>query len=1047
MSGNLEILKKKLAELFQLDQADLDFGIYRIMNAKRDEVTQFLEKDLLPQVKEAFKEFKPSDKAEIQKELNTVIESVKAAGMNPEDAPKVKELRARLKEDAVDLTALENEVYSRLFDFFNRYYDGGDFMSLRRYKEGVYAIPYEGEEVKLHWANADQYYIKSAEYFRNYIFKVSGGKRVHFKLTEADTEKDNIKAANGKDRRFFLVKDNVVSVENDELFIRFEYRTDSDKKKQDAINAESIQKILEGLKSGELAEWHSKLTAKVPTDKNPNRTILEKHLSDYTQRNNFDFFIHKDLGRFLSRELDFYIKNEVMHLDDVENESAPRVEQYLSKIKVIRKIAHKIIEFLAQLEDFQKKLWLKKKFVVETNYCITLDRVPEDLYEEIVSNDAQREEWVKLFAINEIKKDTTGAADYSKPLTKKFLKANPFLVLDTKFFNIEFKTKLTASIENIDDNCDGLLINSENLQALNILQERYHKQLKCVYIDPPYNTDASPIIYKNSYKSSTWATLMYDRLQMTRQILADDGVLVTAIDDEQQKELSYLLDSVFSGNVLGTICVRSNPSGRPTQTGYSVSHEYLIFAGQSAQSGIGRLPPTPEQVARFNQRDENGAFEWRNLRREGSNSDRAARRALYYPIYIMGESIRVPAMTWYAEMETWNIDEKPKPEEQVAYPDNEHGAQKTWRWEWKTVMASLSELAVRKDRSGRDYIYYKRRPNDAGVVSVSSWFDAKYSATEHGTAVLKALFSKSPFSYPKSIYAVLDAIYISGGSEKNTTILDYFGGSGTTGHAVVKLNCADGGKRKYILVEMGDYFDTVLKPRIQKVVYSKDWKDGKPVSREGSSHMFKYIRLESYEDALANLELKRTDEQQKALELSDSFKESYMLSYMLDVETKDSPSLLNINSFDDPFSYKLLVGTGSVGETKEVNVDLVETFNWLIGLRVRHMDSIRGFHIVEGMNPNDEKVLIIWRKIRDLSEADPEKTKTLREKANSELEEFFQKQHYNTMDMEFDIIYTNGDNNLMNLPMKTAEGEQEPRYKVRLIEEEFKRLMFDVKDV
>src|SRR5690606_33048545 len=105
------------------------------------------------------------------------------------------------------------------------------------------------------------------------------------------------------------------------------------------------------------------------------------------------------------------------------------------------------------------------------------------------------------------------------------------------------------------------------------------------------------------------------------------------IDDAQQRELSFLMSDLFENRILGTVCVRSNPSGRPTQSGYAVSHEYLIFAGASSSSVIGRLPPTPAQLARFNQSDEDGAFEWRNLRREGSNSDRSARRALYYPIY------------------------------------------------------------------------------------------------------------------------------------------------------------------------------------------------------------------------------------------------------------------------------------------------------------------------------------------------------------------------------------------------------------------------------
>ena len=179
-----------------------------------------------------------------------------------------------------------------------------------------------------------------------------------------------------------------------------------------------------------MAEWISELSRPhfLASGERADYSRLEAHLRRYSARNTFDYFIHKDLGTFLRRELDFYIKNEVMHLDDVENESVPRVEQYLSKIKVIRKIAGKIIDFLAQLENLQKKLWLKKKFVVETQWCITLDRIPVEFYPEIAANDAQRQEWVNLFAIDEIEpsveetQDTLFAAStapYSVPLTAR----------------------------------------------------------------------------------------------------------------------------------------------------------------------------------------------------------------------------------------------------------------------------------------------------------------------------------------------------------------------------------------------------------------------------------------------------------------------------------------------------------------------------------------------------------------------------------------------------------------------------------------------------
>ncbi|MBT4431405.1 MAG: site-specific DNA-methyltransferase, partial [Nitrospinaceae bacterium] len=215
-SRHLVALKEKLREMFQLDQAELDFGIYRIMNAKRDEVERFLDDDLLPQVQAALAAYQPAELVEKRQKLETAIAGAEAAGIDPEVAPSVMQLRAEL-EDAVDVGKLEEEVYSHLTTFFSRYYHDGDFMSLRRYKEGVYALPYEGEEVKLHWANADQYYIKTSESFQSYAFKVpqiipavpgaSGSvapRRVRFDLVSAGTERDNVKASAGKERRFIL---------------------------------------------------------------------------------------------------------------------------------------------------------------------------------------------------------------------------------------------------------------------------------------------------------------------------------------------------------------------------------------------------------------------------------------------------------------------------------------------------------------------------------------------------------------------------------------------------------------------------------------------------------------------------------------------------------------------------------------------------------------------------------------------------------------------------------------------------------------------------
>jgi adenine-specific DNA-methyltransferase len=226
--------------------------------------------------------------------------------------------------------------------------------------------------------------------------------------------------------------------------------------------------------------------------------------------------------------------------------------------------------------------------------------------------------------------------------------------------------------------------------------------------------------------------------------------------------------------------------------------------------------------------------------------------------------------------------------------------------------------------------------------------------------------------------------------------------------------------RKYILVEMGAYFDVVTKPRIQKVLYSADWKNGNPVSREGKSHCFKYLKLESYEDSLNNIEIKRTANQQHVLEMDKAFKEGYMLNYMLDVETQDS--LLNLDWFVDPFNCYLNITRNN--EMEPTKVDLVETFNYLIGLVVESYAAPKdGFVVVTGKNLSGQKILVVWR---DCNKHD-----------RAALNTFLEKGKYNPLDSEFDQIYVNGDNNVENL--KTGDE----RWKVTLIEEEFKKRMFE----
>lgn len=1074
MSQKYEKLKALLKELFQLDQPDLDFGLYRIMHAKSAEVSRFLDQDLLPQVKAAFGAYKTADKAEIEKELAKAVEQAQGLGVDPETTQKVKDLRAKLASEAVDLGLLESEVYDHLFSFFRRYYSEGDFLAKRVYKPGVYAIPYEGEEVTLHWANKDQYYIKTSEYLRDYAFRLrpdddNKPMRVHFRLVDAtEGEHANVKAAEGKDRVFILSAggetgcDFIAEKDGErgkELSIRFEYRpatlTDrpqdvregkSKPATQKDLSADAVKRIL-AVADASLLPWVTELGKPhmLANGEEADYTRLEAHLRRYTARNTFDYFIHKDLGAFLRRELDFYIKNEVMHLDDVENESAPRVEQYLSKIKVIRRIAGKIIDFLAQLEDFQKKLWLKKKFVVETSWCIRVGCIPESFYAEIAANAAQREEWVKLFAIDQIKGDLT-TPGYSKPLTPTFLKGHTTLVVDTRHFNADFTMRLLTTIEDVAVRTDGVLFFSENFQALSLMQAGYRQQVKCIYIDPPYNAKTSEILYKNTYKHASWLSLLGDRLRLMDSLRHQDSVFVCAIDENEQERLGLLLDSCFPEDERVCVSVVHNPRGIQG-AGFSFTHEYSYFLHRSGLSlGLRALDDAKSKP----------------LMKTGSESERDTGRNCFYPVLIRDGRVvgfgDVPPDGWHPDAVTSQRTDGTVEVWPISSTDQ---LERKWRYARQSIESVSGQLEVRPGRDGAPVVYLAKDYESYRTV----WSDPEFNAAEYGSTLLKNILGNvGQFSFPKSIWTVWHALRVARLSGHDVAV-DFFAGSGTTGHAVINLNREDGGQRKFILVEMGNYFDSVLLPRLKKITFSPEWKDGRPkraaTSEEAdrSPRIMKVVRLESYEDALNNLAIHRTDEQRSLLDAAEaqgeaSLKEQYMLRYMLDVETRGSQSLLSVQAFSDPTAYRLKVRRPGSDESHEVNVDLLETFNWLTGLTVRHIaapqifsaafdhDSekrlrLKGrlkqeaggpfwFRTVTGITPDDRKTLIIWRKLTGNPEED-----------NLVLDEWFTKQGYSSKDSEFDLIYVNGGNNLENLKAP------DDTWKVRLIEEDFHRLMFN----
>ncbi len=880
MRSNSELkekLKEKLKEIFQFENEELDFGIYRIMNYKRKEIEKFIDEELIDEIKKQLQLISEEEIRKVKEEIEQIKQRIKenlgeSAFVNGELREEFKnfplgreyyEKKRQLEEIKIS-EDLEKEIYNHLINFFSRYYDNGDFISKRRYgKKEKYCIPYNGEEVLLYWANRDQYYIKTTEYFKKYVFKVKN-LIVNFKVIEVQEEKGNVKA---QEKKFFVLNERVFDFDEQkrELSIYFEYRALTDKEKekykkgnsvsQDKANEETIRILEEKIPQNSLA--------RLIFEKEGEKTVIEKHLYKYTRRNTTDFFIHKDLKGFLEREMDFYIKNEFLRLEDLQvlEQSGyfDKLRLYLIGVRAFRNIALKIIEFLAQIENFQKRLWEKKKFVIDTHYVITLDKIEEyvgeeflgNILDEILGNRKQLEEWKNLFGIEVKSKGNLKTGETWKKLP-----------IDTKYFDEDFKWKLLVSLtekNDLDEILDGVLINSENWQALNLLLNKYYEKVQTIYIDPPFNKEQeADYLYKVGYKDATWITMLENRIRLGKELLNEKGNFFLNVDDNGNMYARILLDELFGKDRFKNeiIWCYEKPGG-PTDK-LKNNHSTILFYSATQDS-------------------------------------------VFNPVYV------------------------PRKGE--------------------------SELTRREGRFKTDY---------EGKLSPDWWVDIPSFATmmTAGERVVKSLGIDFTTQQPEKLLKRI--IEISDTGNRKDIILDFFAGSGVTTAVAHKL------RRKWIGIEMGEHFWTIILPRMKKVLFydksgvSKEKDVKEKYNEKTAGGFFKYHTLEQYEDALENIEFEPV--QPTLYEFLD-----YFVKYMLEWETKKSKTFLNIDELKDPFNYKLKIIDNY--QQKIVNVDVVETFNYLLGLHVKGYkvleDNGRKYIFVFG-EKNGKRIAIVWRSIKNI---------------------------------------------------------------------------------
>ncbi|WP_218564403.1 DNA methyltransferase [Avibacterium avium] len=761
----------------------------------------------------------------------------------------------------------------------------------------------------------------------------------------------------------------VQSEDGKTLTIHFEYRPADKKDKQDQENARTIAALKAQISDSWAAVWE-----KSPTDKNPDRTLLEKHLSDYTQKNTADYFIHKDLGGFLRRELDFYIKNEVMHLDNIQHaDSFEQIKNSLRQIQVLREIAHDIITFLAQLEDFQKKLWLKKKFVAQTHYLITLDKIPAEMLPETLANPAQQVQWKNLFDINELER-FWGSLDEQN--LKKFQQNQPHLVVDTSLYPPRYQQKLLTLLTeavDLDANTDGVLIHSDNFQALNLLQARYREQVKCIYIDPPFNLEKNgDFLYKTEYKDSSWLTLLDNRLILAKKLLSSNGFLYLRCDHNGNYIIKNILNNIFDkSNFEGEILVKR------------------IRKNITSQGRIS-LPLSNDSLFLYRNSD-NAYFENPYLKLK-------EKRESYWRRMDDSAGFRNPP-----ERNIFGAIFKP-------YKYDAH-----FKFSQKSIEELIKENRVRLVCKNCKYTHYSGEWNACPSCGKKD-ATPQYLVLESDKQVLDTNWMDisgyahtTGFSTENAEVLLDRAIDVT--STENNLVMDFFLGSGTTVISALKNN------RKWIGIEQSESLESIVVPRIYRklVEYEK-------------TQIVKVLKLESYEDTLNNIVLKGQDDFLKTL--PENVREEYLLRYLLDTESK--AALLNSDDFRHPFDYRLNIATDSAGAYQSTVIDLIETFNYLLGIRVQGITDERekrAYVTVEGILPNGERALIVWRDVEKMGYA--------------EVAEFFDKHNINPHSEQYDVVYLNGDHDMANRWQN--EDNSESQLNLRAIEPEFLNRMFTEK--
>jgi len=649
-----------------------------------------------------------------------------------------------------------DELFEKLYTFFNRYFSesGSIYFSYTPIHQNIYEKVYTDEDdVILFWKTHMLYYVKTDRVFNNLPVEVDG-LRFFFDVSTLEHKKANEKRE-----------------------IVYEFK----EKRGDGVIVFNVFYSEKGKKTkiDEILRTCKKEGVQVTED------VLIKAFRVFEKQSEIDYFINRNAKEFLKEQFSVWLYQYVF------SGESEWTEKRIKQLQTLQDVAFKIIDFISQFENELAKIWNKPKFVLNSNYVVTLDRLAEkniELVERILNHpkfDEQIREWKELKIIDEaINKNQILE---NKLMEKSLKKEYQHLPIDTKYFK-DIELEILGAFEDLDDAFDGWLIKGENYQALNTILPKFREKVHTIYIDPPFNKEQdADYFYTVKYKDATWITLLENRLWLARDILDNSGSIFVRCDYNGNMYVRLLMNQVFrEENFRDEITIRKANIQGPIYKRFNPALESLYLYSKTEATSI-----NPQYKKR------KGETKWIDMHSPKENVERNE-------IYVK--------------------------EEKFIAPKGRH-----WTFSQGKVNKLLEENRIRViDKKYIDVFGNKQKRMPQYFMSEfevldSNWTDIPgYSQTQ---------------GFPTENSEILLKRVIESTSSERSIVMDFFLGSGTAIAAAHKL------KRKWIGIEMGEHFYTVVLPRMKRVLAGDKVGISKEVNWQGGG-FFKYYEFEQYEDAL-----------------------------------------------------------------------------------------------------------------------------------------------------------------------------------------------------